>query len=79
MLRFHGEVVSAARDLRPSLLTKATYDLAKSFAGFYNHPDCKVLQAEPGPQAARAQLVRAARRMLAAGLGLMGIEPLEEM
>ena len=79
MLRFHGEVAAAARDLRPSLLAKATFDLAKTFAGFYNHPDCNVLHAEPGAQRARAQLVRAARRMLASGLELMGIEPLEEM
>lgn len=79
MLRFHGEVVAAATDLRPSLLTKATFDVARTFATFYNHPDCSVLKAAPGPQAARAQLVRAARRVLGAGLDLMGIAALEEM
>ncbi len=79
MLRFHHEVVVAARELKPSVLTKATFDLARSFAAFYNHPECSVLRAEPAAQRARADLVRAARRVLRAGLELMGIEPLEEM
>jgi arginyl-tRNA synthetase len=79
MLRFPGEIRAAAQDRKPSLLTKAVFDLAKAFATFYNHPDCRVLGVDPGPQAARATLVRAARRMLGGGLDLLGITPLEEM
>ncbi|MCA9546835.1 MAG: hypothetical protein KC613_20660, partial [Myxococcales bacterium] len=79
MLGFPGTVAQAAIDKKPSLLTKGTFDLARAFAAFYNHPDCNVLKAEPGVQAARAQLVRAARRMLGGGLALMGITALESM
>jgi arginyl-tRNA synthetase len=79
LLRFPGEVRAAATELKPSLLTKATYELARSFATFYNHPDCRVIGAEPGAREARAALVRAARRVLKSGLDLLGIEALEEM
>ncbi len=79
MLAFPGEVEAAARELKPSLLTKATYGLATAFATFYNSSDNRVLGAEPGAMAARAALVRATRRMLGGALGLVGITPLEEM
>lgn len=74
-----GEVEGAARELKPSLVTKATYDLAAAFAAFYNNAENKVLGAEPGVMAARAALVRATRRMLGGALALLGISPLEEM
>jgi arginyl-tRNA synthetase len=38
-----------------------------------------VLGADPAAGAARAALVRATRRVLASGLGLLGIVPLTEM
>jgi arginyl-tRNA synthetase len=79
LLRFPGEVTAAARDLKPSLAAKAVFELARAFAAFYNHPDCRVLGAKPSAMAARAALVRAARRVLGAGLALLGITALEEM
>ena len=79
MLRLPGEVQTAAEELKPTLLAKGTYELARAFAAFYNHPECSVLRAPPGVQRARADLVRAARRMLRGGLELMGITALEEM
>lgn len=79
MLRFPGEVRAAALDLKPNLVAKATFDLARTFAAFFNHPEARVIDADPPVRAARAALVRAARRMLRAGLELMGITPLEEM
>jgi len=79
MLRLPGEVRDAALGRKPSLATKAAFELAKAFAAFYNHKDCRVIGAEPGAMAARAQLVRGARRMLAGVLGLLGIDALEEM
>ncbi len=79
MMRFPGEVEAAAREHKPTFVAKATYELAKTFASFYNHPDCNVLNAEPPVRAARAELVTAARRVLKAGLELMGITALEEM
>ena len=41
--------------------------------------DRRVIDAEPGVMAARAALVRGARRMLAGTLELLGIDALEEM
>lgn len=79
MLAFPGEVEAAARELKPSLLTKAAYGLAAAFATFYNNSENRVLGAEPGSMAARAALVRATRRMLGGALDLLGITPLEEM
>ncbi|MCA9540395.1 MAG: arginine--tRNA ligase [Myxococcales bacterium] len=79
MLALPGEVLTAARDHKPSLLTKATFELARTFAAFYNHPDCRVIGAPPSEMAARARLVRAARHMLGGALALLGITALEEM
>ncbi len=79
MLAYPGEARSAAIDLKPSLVTKAAYGLAKSFAAFYNHPECRVIGAEPGAMAARAELVRAARRILGGALNLLGMNALDEM
>ena len=79
MLGFPGELKQAAFDFKPSLLAKGTYEIAKAFAAFYNHRDCRVMGVEPGIMAARARLVRGARRMLAGGLELLGMAPLEEM
>jgi arginyl-tRNA synthetase len=79
MLAFPGEVVSAASEYKPSLLTKAVFELARSFAAFYNHPECRVIGVEPGAMAARAALVRSARKMLGGGLELLGIDALDEM
>jgi arginyl-tRNA synthetase len=79
MLAFPRAVRTGAQDLDPSLPAKATYDLAKAFASFYNHPGSRVLGATPPVAAARAKLVAATRRVLAAGLALMGMVPLDEM
>lgn len=79
LLALPGEIESAARELKPSLVTKAAFELARTFATFYNHADYKVIGAEPGVMAARAALVRAARRVLGGVLALLGIEAIEEM
>lgn len=72
-------VTKGARDLDPSYLTTALYDLAKAFASFYAAPEGRVIGAPPGPAAAKAALVRATRRVLAGLVELLGIEALEEM
>ena len=79
MLAFPGEVEGAARDLKPSLVTKALFELARSFAAFYNHPECRVIGAEPATKAARLALVRGVRTILGSGLSLIGLTPLDEM
>ena len=70
LLAFPGQVQLAAQDGKPSLVTKATFDIAKSFAAFYNHKECRVIGVEPGLMAARARLVRAVRRVLGGAFGV---------
>ena len=79
LLAFPRAARTGATELDPSLPAKATYDIAKSFASFYNDRDSRVLGASPAAGAARAALVEATRRVLSAGLGLLGIVPLSEM
>ncbi len=79
LLSFPGAVRSGAEQLDPSFLTKAVYELARAFSSFYNNADCRIIGAEPPVLLARLRLVGAVKRSLAAGLGLLGIEPLTEM
>ncbi len=79
LLMFPRNVAQAARDRKPSLLTKATFEIAKSFAAFYNHPECRVLGAEPAAALARVELVKATVRVLGGALNLLGITALDEM
>ncbi len=79
LLAFPKEIREAAQELKPNLLTRATFEVAKAFAGFFNSGEARVIGAEPAVMAARANLVRAVRRTLRAGLELMGATALEEM
>lgn len=89
MLDFPRQITLAATKQDPNFLTKATFDLSQSFNAWFNYQatledgtklDTNVLRTEdPGHRAARVELVRGARRMIGAGLTLMGITPLEEM
>ncbi len=79
ILLFPGCIIVAATEDKPNILTKAVFDVARTFAAFFNHPDCRVLGAPPGLRRARADLVHAARRVLCAGMELCGMTPIEEM
>jgi len=79
LISFPSQVQIAASEGKPSLVTKATFEIAKSFAAFYNHKECRVLGAEPGLMAARAQLIRSVRRVLSGAFDLLGIAALDEM
>ena len=79
LLAFNGEVRSAAAELKPSLVTKGLYEVAKAFAAFYNHRDCRIIGAPEPAKHARAQLVDATRRVLGGGMLLLGMTPLDEM
>ena len=78
LLAFNGEVRAAAAELKPSLVTKALYEISKAFAAFYNHRDCRIMGAPTGVLHARAMLVRAARTVLGEGMALLGMT-LDEM
>ncbi|MFM2248787.1 MAG: arginine--tRNA ligase [Pseudomonadota bacterium] len=79
LMSFPGAVQRGALQLDPSHLTGALYDVAKAFSSFYNSADGRVIGAEAGALAARVALVRATRKVLAEGLGLLGITALDEM
>ena len=79
ILKFPKEVQDAAVLHKPNLVTKALFDISKSFSTFYNHPDCNVLKANPAQQKTYALLVQSTRRIIKHGLALLGIEVLEEL
>jgi len=75
--RFPDVVAAAADHLDPSTLAQFLYDFAKTFADFYR--DVPVLKANADVRAARLALIGAARLVLARGLTILGIAPLEAM
>lgn len=77
LARFPDIVASAATANDPSLVCKYLFDLAKSFAGFYEA--CPVLAAEAHVRASRLALVKAVGATLANGLRLLGIPSVKEM
>ena len=78
LLLRYGEVVeSVAVSLRPHLLTNYLFDLAQSFSGFYTI--CPVLKAAGGVRTSRLLLCYQTARILEHGLGLLGIETIEQM
>lgn len=79
MLRFPGDMAAAAAERKPSLATKATYEIVNAFNTFYNDKQYRVKDAEGGRKVALALLVEAAHRMIGAGLDLLGIQPVDAM
>lgn len=73
MLSIFPEVVSdAARTLRPEMLAEFANNLASKFNLFYDN--VPVLKAEGGIKAARLNLVKATKLVIANALSLIGIE-----
>jgi arginyl-tRNA synthetase len=78
---FPEVVARAAQSLDPSRLAEHLFELARAFAFIFtdksNHPiaTCEDAELRHG----RLMLVAAVGHALATGLGLLGIEPLEEM
>lgn len=76
--RFGAAVEGAATNREPHELARHLHALASAFNAFYNRHT--VLDpAQPATTAARLALVRATRLVLAQGLQLLGIRPLETM
>lgn len=74
----YGEVVAeVAATLQPHKLCTYLYDLAGTLSVFYER--CPVLRSEGEVRASRLALCCAAKRVLAAGLDLLGIEALDRM
>ena len=76
---FHfGEVLpQVLEDYRPNLLANYLFELANTFHSFYEA--CPVLKSEGTTRTARLVLCDTSARVLAQGLGLLGIEVPERM
>lgn len=78
ILDFADVVELVAQELRPHHLCGYLYELASLFHRFFEH--CPVLQASrPDLVKSRLQLCQLAGDVLAKGLGLLGIDVVEEM
>ncbi|MDP9067158.1 MAG: arginine--tRNA ligase [Actinomycetota bacterium] len=77
-LASYEEVVPDAARLRaPQRITRYVEELASTFSGFYR--DCKVLSDDRDLSHARLALCLATRRVLADGLGLLGVSAPDRM
>nr|WP_240897335.1 arginine--tRNA ligase [Kineococcus vitellinus] len=74
---FPGAVAAVAETLQPHRLCAHLHQVATALSSFYEA--CPVLSAEAEVRASRLALCRAAQRVLAVGLELLGIRALERM
>lgn len=84
MASFPRQVEQAALAHEPHRIAFYLDDLAAAFHGLWNkgkdEPSLRFIQAdEPDATLARLALIRAAAHVIAAGLGILGVEPIEEM
>jgi arginyl-tRNA synthetase len=77
LLNFGLVLEAVAEEYRPNYLCNYLYDLAGHFTRFYEN--CPVLKAAEVERASRLALCDATRRVLKQGLGVLGIEVLEQM
>ncbi len=71
------EIKLAARDYDPSRINRYLVELAARFHRFYNSG--RIKGAPPELLAARLKLADSARRVLAIGLGILGVSAPEKM
>lgn len=77
LARFPEVVHESASAIHPSGVAQYLFDLAQSFAAFYEAVN--VLESEGQAKAERLALVDAVRQVMENGLALMGIETVDEM
>ena len=78
LIQFPEEVASAVAEYNPSRVAAHIFNTAKAFNQFYNKH--AVIQAEnPETAAARLALIKATAAVLKRGLGLLGVDVLENM
>ncbi|NLM85956.1 MAG: arginine--tRNA ligase [Clostridiales bacterium] len=75
--RFPEAVNAAAETYEPSMVTRATLELAKAFNKYYY--EHRILEGSENEQAARLMLVRAVKTTIALGLYLIGVDAPEQM
>ena len=67
----------ATRELKPHFLCTYLYELATEFSSFYNQE--KVMVDDPATRDLRLLLCSSTQSFLITGLGLLGIDTLDEM
>jgi len=77
LARFPEAVETVAAECLPHLMCNYLYDLAGAFMGFYE--SCPVLKADRATRASRLALCDLTARTVKTGLGLLGIETVEQM
>ena len=78
LIQFADVISDVAKNLRPNLVTTYLYELSQIFNGFYEN--CPVLKADDeAVRISRLLLCDLTARTLKLGLGLLGIETLEQM
>ena len=77
LLRYGETVEAVARDLRPHVLTTYLFELAQRFSSFYTQ--CPVLKAADEIRNTRLLLCHLTAQTIRHGLGLLGIETIEQM
>ena len=78
LLLFEESLHEAAQEYNPSIVANAVYDLARTFNQWYN--SCRIADKENVELSnARLALVKTTMGKIKMGLGLLGIEALEEM
>jgi arginyl-tRNA synthetase len=77
LTRFGDVVEDVGRTLQPHRLCNYLYELSGALAIFYEQ--CPVLQSSGAVRDSRLALCLATRRVLASGLTMLGIEPLDRM
>ena len=75
--RFGETVAEVAENLQPHKLCTYLYETATALSVFYEQ--CPVLKSEGEVRASRLALCVATRKVLATGLGLLGIEAPDQM
>ena len=78
LAQFPETIEAVARECLPNLLCAYLFELAGAFMSFYE--SCPVLQADdPAVRASRLGLCRLSAATIQTGLGLLGIETIEQM
>jgi len=77
LLKLNLVLEAVAEEYRPNFLCNYLYELAGHFTSFYEN--CPVLKAAPAQRESRLRLCDITARALKLGLGVLGIEVLEQM
>ncbi len=77
VLGFDSAVADTLEKYSPHRLCTYLYDLATSFTSFYEH--CPVLKADEATRLSRLVMCDVSARVMATGLGLLGIDAPEQM